>query len=136
MEKLTSIKTSVFTVIAVIGSSLSALLGGWNTALQTLCMFMIVDYVMGLIIAGVFHKSGKTETGRLNSNVGWKGICKKGVTLLIVLVSAQLDKVIGSDVIRNGVIIAYVANEAICLRLWKLLPDLFSILALLQSLTN
>lgn len=113
MEHISNIKGSIFTVIGVTGSIIAALLGGWDTALQTLLLFMAVDYTTGLLVAGVFHKSEKTETGTLESRAGWKGLCRKGMTLLIVLVAAQLDKVTGTDVIRNGVIIAYVANECI-----------------------
>lgn len=113
MESLTNVKTSVFTAIGVIGSVIVGLLGGWDTALQTLLIFIVIDYIMGLIVAGVFHKSEKTETGALQSEAGWKGLCKKGVTLLMVLVAAQLDKVMSVDYIRYGIIIAFIVNELI-----------------------
>lgn len=108
-----NIKTSALAIIGVIGAFIANLLGGWDTALQTLLLFMAIDYGMGLIIAGVFHKSGKTETGRLNSHAGWKGLCKKGVTLLIILVATQLDLLMGLDYIRYGAIIAYITIEVI-----------------------
>ena len=57
--------------------------------------------------------SSKTETGALESKAGWKGLCRKGMTLLIILVASQLDKVAGTEVIRNAVIIGYIANEAL-----------------------
>jgi len=82
-------------------------------ALQTLIIFMAIDYTTGLIVAGVFHNSNKTETGALQSKAGWKGLCRKGMTLLIVLVAAQLDKMTGTNIIRNAVIIGYAANESI-----------------------
>jgi toxin secretion/phage lysis holin len=83
-------------------------------ALQTLMILMALDYVTGLIVAGVFNNSNKTKTGALESKAGWKGLCRKGMTLVIVLVGAQLDKMTGStDLIRNAVIIGYSANEAI-----------------------
>lgn len=107
------IKGTVLTIIGVAGSIIADLLGGWDTALQTLIIFMAVDYITGLVVAGVFKKSGKTETGALQSLAGWKGLCRKGMTLLIILVAAQLDKVAGTEVIRNAVIIGYVANESL-----------------------
>lgn len=113
MEKANAIKTILLTIIGLIGSVLATLLGGWDTALQTLIIFMAIDYVTGLIVAGVFKKSGKSENGALESRAGWKGLCRKGMTLLIVLVAAQIDKVAGTDVVRNAVIIGYVANEAL-----------------------
>ena len=74
---------------------------------------MGVDYVTGLIVAGVFHNSEKTPTGSLESRAGWKGLCRKGVTLLIVLVACRLDLVMGSSFIRDAVVIAFIANETI-----------------------
>ena len=95
------------------GGFIANMCGGWDTALQTLIIFMGVDYITGLIVAGVFKRSGKSENGALESRAGWKGLCRKGVTLMIVLVAAQMDKMAGTDIIRNAVIIAYIANETI-----------------------
>lgn len=96
-----------------IGSFIAQLFGGWSSDLQTLLIFMSVDFVMGLIIAGVLNKSTQTETGALNSSAGFKGLCKKGFTLLIVLVANQLDSVMGVEYIRTAVIIAFIVNETI-----------------------
>ena len=87
--------------------------GGWDAALTTLVIFMAIDYATGLIVAGVFHKSKKTDTGTLESRAGWKGLCRKGVTLLIVLVACRLDLIIGSNFIRDAAVIAFIANETI-----------------------
>jgi toxin secretion/phage lysis holin len=106
-------KEGICTVIGVIGSSIAALFGGWDAALVTLIIFMGIDYFTGLIVAGVFHNSTKTENGALESKAGWKGLCRKGVTLLIVLVACRLDLVMGSNFIRDAVVIAFIANETI-----------------------
>lgn len=74
---------------------------------------MGVDYATGLIVAGVFHKSEKTENGALESRAGWKGLCRKGVSLLVVLVACRLDMIMGSNFIRDATVIAFIANEAI-----------------------
>lgn len=108
-----NVKISAITVVGAVGAFVANLLGGWDQALLTLLLFMAIDYGMGLIIAGIFHKSKKTETGRLNSRAGWKGLCKKGVTLLIILVATQLDLLMGLDYIRYGAIIAYITIEVI-----------------------
>ena len=107
------VRNTVFIMLGIVGSVIAHYLGGWDTALQTLLLFMGMDYIAGLIVAGVFHNSKKTETGTLESRAGWKGLCRKGATLFIVLIAAQLDRMAGTDVIRNGVIIAYIANEGI-----------------------
>ncbi|WFA10321.1 phage holin family protein [Tissierella sp. Yu-01] len=111
MEKLTNIKTSVFAVVGVVGSVITNLIGGWDKALQVLLIFMVIDYASGLILAGVFKKSKKSETGALESRVGWKGICKKVMTLLIVLMGSQLDILLGLDYIRYGLIIGFIIDE-------------------------
>lgn len=87
--------------------------GGWDQALMTLIIFMAIDYISGLIVAGVFHNSKKTESGTLESRTGWKGLCRKCMTLLFVLVAYRLDLAIGVDYIRNAVIIGFMANELI-----------------------
>ena len=74
---------------------------------------MAIDYITGLIVAGVFHKSKKSDNGALESNAGLKGLCKKGVMLLVVLVAYRLDLVTGLGFVRNAAIIAFVANETI-----------------------
>lgn len=113
MENINNFKIGILSALGMIGSVVANLLGGWDMALQTLVLFMAVDYITGLIVAGVFNKSEKSETGALESKAGWKGLLKKGVTLLIVLVATQLDKMTGTEIIRDAVIIAYVVNEAI-----------------------
>ena len=107
------IKNSIVTAVGVVGSFLAGLFGGWDAGLTTLVIFMALDYLTGLIVAGVFHNSEKTQQGTLESRAGWKGLCRKGVTLLIVLVACRLDLVIGSNFIRDAVVIAFVANETI-----------------------
>lgn len=104
---------TLYGIIGVIGGFISSLFGGWNAALTTLLAFMAIDYVTGLIVAGVFKQSPKTQTGALESRAGWKGLCRKGVTLLIVLVSYRLDVVLGSSFIKDAVVIAFIANETI-----------------------
>ena len=106
-------KNGLCTIIGTVGGFIASLFGGWDTALATLLIFMAVDYVTGLIVAGVFHKSQKTESGALESRAGWKGLCRKGTSLLVVLVAYRLDLVIGSNFVKDATIIAFIANETI-----------------------
>lgn len=94
-----------------IGSFLAYLLGGWSDAIVTLLLFMLIDYITGLIVAGVFHASKKTETGALESRAGWKGLIKKGCTLLIIVVANRLDMQLGTSFIKDSVCIAFITNE-------------------------
>ena len=100
-------------MIGAIGGVIASAFGGWDAALSTLLIFMGIDYVTGLIVAGVFHKSQKSKSGSLESRAGWKGLCRKGVSLLIVLIACRLDILMGTTFIRDGVIIAYIVNEII-----------------------
>lgn len=113
MENIAALKTGILTGIGVVGGFIASLFGGWDAALTTLIIFMGIDYVTGLIVAGVFNNSTKSENGALESRAGWKGLCRKGVTLLIVLIACRLDMVIGSDFMRDAVVIAFIANELI-----------------------
>lgn len=106
-------KNGICTIIGVVGSFIASLFGGWDTALVTLMIFMAVDYITGLVVAGVFHRSPKTDNGTLESRAGWKGLCRKGVTLLVVLVACRLDLIMGSSFIRDAAIIAFITNETI-----------------------
>lgn len=111
--EIVNIKALFFAGVCAIGSVLSALFGGIDMALKTLVLFMLADYITGLIVAGVFHRSGKSESGCLESLAGWKGLCRKGVSLMVVLVAARLDILLSTQFIRDGVVLAYTANEAL-----------------------
>lgn len=106
-------KERICTIIGIIGSYIASLLGGWDAGLKTLILFMAIDYTSGLLVAGIFHNSNKTNTGTLESIAGWKGLCRKGMTLLFVLIAYRLDLALGVEYIRDAVIIGFMANELI-----------------------
>ncbi|MBQ7229455.1 MAG: phage holin family protein [Oscillospiraceae bacterium] len=104
------------TVCAAVGLGagvVSWLVGGFDTPILALIICMGADYVTGLIVAGVFHTSPKTKSGGLDSRVGWKGLARKFVTLLIVVVANLADLLLGLHYIRDAVIAAFCANECI-----------------------
>ena len=100
-------------IIGAIGAAFTTLFGGWTTGMTTLLIFMGIDYVTGLIVAGVFKNSNKSESGALESRAGWKGLCRKGMTLLIVLIAYRLDLMLGTAYIRDAVVITFAVNEAL-----------------------
>ncbi len=106
-------KDTICTVLGVIGSAVCWAFGGWDTAMMTLLVCICVDYISGSIVALVFHKSTKTESGAYNSAYGLKGLCKKGLMLLFVLVAVQIDRVLGADYVRDAVCIGFSVNEII-----------------------
>ena len=111
---VSGVKVAICGGIGVVGSVIAEVFGGWDAAMITLVTLMIIDYIMGILVAAVWHNSPKSQSGTLESRAGWKGLCRKGVVLLIVLVAARLDIVLGtSNIVRNAAIIGYSANELI-----------------------
>lgn len=104
-------KEWICTAVGVIGGAIAAAFGGWSAALTALVFAMAVDYATGLLVAGVFHASRKTPNGGLESKAGWKGLARKFVTLMIVLIAYQMDKVLGVSYIKDAASIAFCANE-------------------------
>ena len=113
MEKVSTAKVTVLTVIGAIGSFIANLFGGWTNDLATLVIMMGIDFLMGLLIAAVWKKSEKSKTGALSSWSAWKGLCRKGVSLLFVLIAYRLDLALGVNYIRTAVIIGFIINELI-----------------------
>ena len=105
-------KETICTIVGVVGSFIAGLFGGWDTSLITLLLFMGIDYITGLAVAAC-GKSPKSDTGRLSSKIGWRGLAKKCVSLLLVLVAVRLDITLGTSYIRDAVCIAFTVNELI-----------------------
>lgn len=110
---MSGLKVGICTGFGLVGSGIAAAFGGWDAGLMTLVVLMAIDYLTGFLVAAIWHKSPKSENGTLESKAGWKGLCRKGVTLLIVLIGARLDELMGTNFVRNAVIIGYAVNELI-----------------------
>lgn len=105
-------KYKIFTALALAGSALAELFGGWDMALETLLILMAADWITGgILLPAVFGKSPKSPNGALESRAGWKGLCRKGMTLFYILIAARLDRLLGMNYIRNAVCIGFIANE-------------------------
>ena len=104
-------KETFCTLLGLLGSALCWAFGGWDAALTALVICMSVDYISGSLVALVFHNSRKSETGSYNSAYGLKGLCKKCLMLLFVVVAVQADKLTGGDFVRDAVCIGFTTNE-------------------------
>ena len=102
----------VLKFLAAAAGAIAGLFGGWDTMLQVLVGAMVIDYITGWVVA-ILGNSTKTDSGHLDSNVAWKGLLKKGLALLVVLLGALLDKAVGQSVFRNMVVWFYIANEGL-----------------------
>ena len=91
-------------LVGIGGGLASFLFGGWSALIQTLVLFIVLDYILAVIVAGIY--------GELNSKKGFKGIAKKVAILVLVAVAHQVDQVLGDgSLIRDSVIFFYIANE-------------------------
>ena len=107
------IKIFILSGVACVGAAIASRFGGWTGAMTTLVILMLIDYVTGIIVAGVFHASPKSSGGALSSAVGFKGICRKFVILLIVVVACRVDLLMDTNIIRDATCIGFCVNELV-----------------------
>lgn len=100
-------KESIQLAFTALGGALGTVLGGWDGFLYALVVFVIVDYLTGLMAAGV-----KKE---LSSEIGFRGICRKIFIFLLVMVAHIIDSQVIRDgsVVRTAAIFFYLSNEGI-----------------------
>ncbi len=109
------------TVCALLGAAVTFSFGIWNDSLTFLLILMAVDYFTG-VAASIKEGSG------LNSSVGFWGLFKKGLILLVMMITHRLDILLGADMIMGGAVFFYIANELLSIienygRLGLPLPD-------------
>lgn len=110
-----TVKNGVLAALAALGSWIANALGGWDTAMILLVALMMADYITGVLVAAVWHRSNKSANGGLDSKAGFKGLLKKGVILLLVWIGVLLDKALGAAYVRTAVILFFVGNEGLSL---------------------
>ena len=100
---------SIQFVFTVVGGWLGYFLGGYDGLLYALVVFMVMDYITGVMCA--------ISDKKLSSAVGFKGICRKVLILMLVGIANLLDvEVIGTGaVLRTAVIFFYLSNEGVSL---------------------
>nr|DAO63034.1 MAG TPA: holin [Caudoviricetes sp.] len=111
--KFMDIKNGICIVVGLVGGVISSALGGWDSAIVTLLVFMGADFILGLLNALAFHRSKKSKNGALSSSVCWQGIVKKFGTLLIVVCANYADSLLNCGYLRDAVVIAFCASELI-----------------------
>lgn len=110
-----AVKNGVLAALAAAGSWIANALGGWDASMQVLVALMVADYLTGVLVAAVWHKSNKSSSGTLNSVAGFKGILKKCMILMLVWIGVLLDNATGASYIRMAVILFFIGNEGISL---------------------
>lgn len=102
---MNNILTVIKMIFSAIMSALSYLFGGFDGLLIALLFCIVADYITG-VLAALYEK-------KLNSQVGFKGIIKKVVILIIVALAVEISTITGAESIRDLVICFYIANEGI-----------------------
>lgn len=94
-------------IVAAAGTAATVFLGGWDAILQVLVLFVVLDYVTGVLAA--WH------TKTLNSETGLWGIVKKVLIFAVITVAVALDSIIGDGhgIFRSLAIWFYIANEGL-----------------------
>lgn len=87
--------------------------GDFDVPFQILLVFMVLDYIAGIIVALVFKRSRKTKNGKLSSAASIKGLFKKTGVFIAVIIAHELDVLLKSNFIRDTVILAYIFNEGL-----------------------
>lgn len=131
-------KAMVFTVCEAADHLLFLLLGGFDTALVTLFIFMVIELISSSIVAGVFPSPAKADSDSFHGLGARKCFCRKLMMLFFVLIAHRLDLVIGTGYIRDMLVIAFMVNELVSIvekagRMGLPLPEVMkSAIALLQ----
>lgn len=96
-------------IIVALGTGITWLFGTWDTALVVLVCFMVLDYFTGVLRAWTNKE--------ISSDVGLKGIARKTVILIVLIVAVLLDRLLntGTWVFRTLICYFYIANEGISL---------------------
>ena len=115
MNQVISVKNVLLAGLAVSGAFVVEQLGGWDAMLGLLMGFMAADVVTGVLVAAIWKKSGKTQGGRLESRAGFKGLCRKGIILLLIWLGVLMDEALGTAYIRSAIILFFVGNEGLSL---------------------
>ena len=106
MIEYTQIELRIMALFSAIGAAFSFLVGGVDKLITALLLFVVIDYVTGLIAAW--------KTAMLDSKKGFEGIKRKVVMLLIVIMAHWIDAgILGISTCRSMVIFAYLGNEGL-----------------------
>ena len=107
------VKQVISLVIGALTTGLLKVIGEPTQDLKILLLLMVIDLIVGFTVSAVWHKSSKTKSGKVSSKVMFKGIVKKILTLVLVVVAYQIDILLGYNVIRHIAIIAFIVQEII-----------------------
>lgn len=121
-------------LVTIAGGAFTSLIGGYDSMVKILLIFIALDYISGMIASIIEHK--------LSSKVGFKGVAKKVLILMLVVIGHQVDILLGFTILRSAIISFYIANEIISIlenvnRMGLETPEILNmIIELLQKNAN
>ncbi len=106
MDAIQKYFNPVLIVIGVIGGFLADILGGWDMLSRTIILLIVIDYITGLLKA-IYKRN-------LSSEVGYKGIIKKAMILLVIAMACLIEKLFGNGMpVREMTMALFIGNESI-----------------------
>ena len=102
----TGIERQVGAAASAAGTMVSYFLG-WSDAIEALLCMMVIDYITGLLAAYI------NPALKLDSRIGFRGICKKILILLLIVLSHELEKATGIPAIETAVVWFFIGNEGL-----------------------
>lgn len=102
----TGTEVQIGSITSAIGAVLTYFIG-WNDALEALLTLMVIDYATGLLAAYI------NPDLKLDSHKGFRGICKKIVIILLIVLAHELEKATGVPAVQSVVVWFFVGNEGL-----------------------
>lgn len=94
-------------ITSIVGTGFTWMFGAWDLALKVLVLFIVLDYIAGLVKGYI--------TKKLSSNIGLHGIARKAMIFIVLIIAVALDRVLNSGtwVFRTLVCYFYISNEGL-----------------------
>ena len=102
----TGTEMHVGAVVSAIGTSLTYFIG-WSDTLEALLVLMLIDYITGLLAAYI------NPNLKLDSSKGFRGICKKIMIILLIVLAHELEKATGIPAVQSVVVWFFIGNEGL-----------------------
>ena len=104
-------KNTILMINALLGGYLGYVYKWLDKPKKFLLLFIILDFISGVIVALYFKNSNKTCSGSYSSNAGFKGLCKKCMIILLVVVAMCFDNMLNTNYVANTVCFGFITNE-------------------------
>ena len=102
----TGTEVQIGSITSAIGAMMTYFIG-WDDAMEALLVLMVIDYATGLLAAYI------NPDLKLDSHKGFRGICKKIVIILLIVLAHELEKATGLPAVQSVVVWFFIGNEGL-----------------------